>query len=151
MSESSDKLMKNLTKTYNTSNLKGIIDKIESTRQEELEHLELRYKQILFEKDKQHKEFLEEIDQLMLEQENEINDLKQRNDHLQTHLENMDNEKEYLKEVLESERNQFTGKNSVLEVEKNQLNLLIEQMVSLILMDFISSTNFLEKPNQSRS
>jgi len=135
MSESSDKLMKSLTKTYNTSNLKGIIDKIESTRQEELEHLEVRYKQILIEKDKQHKEFLEEIDQLMLEQENEINDLKQRNDYLQLQLENMDNEKEYLKEVLESERNQFKGQNSVLEVEKNQLNLLIEQMRKQINQD----------------
>jgi len=121
MSESSDKLMKSLTKTYNTTDIKGILEKIESSRQEELDHLENRYKQILLEKDKQHKEFLEEIDQLMLEQENEINDLKQKNEGFQQQTENYEREKDYIKILLESERNQFTGQIQVLITEKNQL------------------------------
>jgi len=121
--------MKSLTKTYNTSNIKGVIEKIESSRQEEIEQLENKYKQILLEKDKQHKEFLEEIDQLMLEQENEINDLKEKSDHLQQQTDNHESEKNYLKSLLESEKNQFTGKIHALDSEKIQLQEILETLV----------------------
>lgn len=129
ISESSDKLMKNLSKTYNTSNLKGILEKIENTRQEELEQLEKRYRDIITDKDKQHKEFLEEIDQLMLEQENEINDLKQKNETLNFQLEKVQQEKEQIKNLLETERFQHKERQSSFEVEKKNLQISLQQLV----------------------
>jgi len=145
ISESSEKLMKSLTKTYNTSNIKGVIEKIESSRQEEIEQLENKYKQILLEKDKQHKEFLEEIDQLMLEQENEINDLKEKSDHLQQQTDNHESEKNYLKSLLESEKNQFTGKIHALDSEKIQLQEILETLKDQIAQSTIKEKSYLNR------
>ncbi len=59
--------MMNLQRTNFEEGTQEIIDRIEKIKQEEINQLENRYHNILAEKDGQHREFLEEIDQLMLE------------------------------------------------------------------------------------
>jgi vacuolar-type H+-ATPase subunit I/STV1 len=86
---SNDALIKTLKGSYNTNNFKEVLDKIEKAKQEEFSEVDQRYHGMLAEKDLQHKEFLEEIDQLMLEQENEISELKEKNDQLTQQLERL--------------------------------------------------------------
>jgi hypothetical protein len=101
-----DNLIKNLKSTNNTNSLKEIIERLEKTKQEELHQIEQRYQNMLIEKDVQHKEFLEEIDQLMLEQENEINEIKQKNDELVLQLRQVQEENTELHNILESQRDE---------------------------------------------
>lgn len=106
---SNENLLKNLQSVQSNISQKDFIDKFEKSRQEELIQMEQRYQMLLNEKDTQHKEFLEEIDQLMLEQENEIADLKEKNELLVKKYENntksnssiLENQNKLLNEVYE--------------------------------------------------
>ena len=109
--------------------MRGILEKIESSRQDELEQIEKRYRDIILEKDKQHREFLEEIDQLMLEQENEVSDIKQKNDGLQIQVHNYQQERDYVKNFLEAENNKLKEKLEFVEIENNQLTITLNQLV----------------------
>lgn len=99
-----DNLIKNLKATNQSHNLKEIMEKLEKAKQEEILQIEQRYQGLLAEKDIQHKEFLEEIDQLMLEQENEINEIKQKNDELTIQLHQLQVENQELKEVINMQK-----------------------------------------------
>lgn len=128
MNTSTDRLVQSLSKAYHTEDLRGVLEKIEAARQDELEQLERRYREIVMDKDKQHKEFLEEIDQLMLEQENEISDLKQKNDYLQLQFHDLSQERNYLRQALEAEKIS-KGSLSVWEGERARLLAAVDNLV----------------------
>ncbi len=127
-----DNLIKNLKNSNSSNNLKEVVEKLEKTKQEEIFQLESRYQTLLTEKDLQHKEFLEEIDQLMLEQENEINEIKQKNYEFVAQLRELQEENLELRKAI-LVKNDNTNRKKLPETSDQSEDLLVINQHSFLI------------------